>query len=110
MGRLSSLPNQLDAIIATADLEGREQFESATTEPPRLLGEVLPEQLASGVLPSLGIRPERTVVVLDGDFYTVPALDARGGSGDLRNICNEPTDYAEISPIEPSASGGGKIA
>ncbi|MCR9118658.1 MAG: SGNH/GDSL hydrolase family protein [bacterium] len=29
---------------------------------------------------------------------------------DLRTICNESTDYSTISPIEPSASGGGKIA
>ncbi len=28
---------------------------------------------------------------------------------DLRTICNESTDYSSISPIEPSASGGGKI-
>ncbi|MCA9213566.1 MAG: SGNH/GDSL hydrolase family protein [Planctomycetales bacterium] len=29
---------------------------------------------------------------------------------DLRNVCDESSDYAGISPIEPSASGGGKIA
>lgn len=29
---------------------------------------------------------------------------------DLRVVCNEVSDYAAISPIEPSASGGGKIA
>lgn len=29
---------------------------------------------------------------------------------DLRTICNETSDYAPVSPIEPSASGGGKIA
>lgn len=29
---------------------------------------------------------------------------------DLRSICREAADYAEISPIEPSACGGGKIA
>lgn len=29
---------------------------------------------------------------------------------DLRTICSEKTDYADTSPIEPSASGGGKIA
>lgn len=29
---------------------------------------------------------------------------------DLRLVCNESTDYADVSPIEPSASGGGKIA
>jgi len=29
---------------------------------------------------------------------------------DLRALCTEPSDFASISPIEPSASGGGKIA
>lgn len=29
---------------------------------------------------------------------------------DLRLVCNEPTDYAAISPIEPSHLGGAKIA
>ncbi len=29
---------------------------------------------------------------------------------DLRLLCNEDSDYSSLSPIEPSASGGGKIA
>jgi hypothetical protein len=29
---------------------------------------------------------------------------------DLRTICNETSDYSTVSPIEPSARGGGKIA
>jgi len=29
---------------------------------------------------------------------------------DLRNICTEDSDYSEVSPIEPSFSGGLKIA
>jgi hypothetical protein len=29
---------------------------------------------------------------------------------DLRLVCNELSDYASTSPIEPSALGGGKIA
>jgi hypothetical protein len=29
---------------------------------------------------------------------------------DLRLVCNEASDYARSSPIEPSATGGGKIA
>ncbi|HKD37812.1 MAG TPA: hypothetical protein VKB78_13465, partial [Pirellulales bacterium] len=29
---------------------------------------------------------------------------------DLRLVCNEATDYAKTSPIEPSILGGGKIA
>jgi hypothetical protein len=29
---------------------------------------------------------------------------------DLRLLCNEASDYSSVSPIEPSAAGGGKIA
>ena len=29
---------------------------------------------------------------------------------DLRCICTEPSDYSELSPIEPSAAGGEKIS
>jgi hypothetical protein len=29
---------------------------------------------------------------------------------DLRMICTEPDDYSEVSPIEPSAMGGEKLA
>lgn len=28
---------------------------------------------------------------------------------DLRLVCNEPEDYAAVSPIEPSVQGGQKI-
>jgi hypothetical protein len=29
---------------------------------------------------------------------------------DLRRVCDEPRDYADISPIEPSEIGGAKIS
>jgi hypothetical protein len=29
---------------------------------------------------------------------------------DLRLVCDRPADYSHVSPIEPSAVGGGKIA
>ena len=86
VGRLVSLPQEIDAIIATADLQGRERFEEAKGEPPRLLGEVLPDRLLGQVLPELGVAPERSGVILAGDFYTVPNLDKRGGSGDVSKV------------------------
>lgn len=86
IGQLSELPDDLDAIIATADLQGRERFEDAQGGPLRLLGEVLPERLAAEFLPELGISAERTGVLLAGDFYTVANLDRRGGSGDVTNV------------------------
>lgn len=44
------------------------------------------------------------------DIITRTAFAAGLTLIDLRTICREATDYAAISPIEPSASGGGKIA
>jgi len=82
----SEVPEGLDAVIATADLQGRERLEERPGQPPRLLGEVLPHQLAAEILPELGIRAERSGAILAGDFYTVPALDKRGGSGDVTAV------------------------
>jgi len=86
LGQLSDLPDDLDAIIATADLQGRERFEDGDGGPPRLLGEVLPERLVAELLPNLNISPARTGIILAGDFYTVPNLDKRGGFGDVTSV------------------------
>ena len=80
------LPDELDAIVATADLQGRERFEDGNGGPLRLLGEVLPQQLSADILPRLEVSPGRTGVVLAGDFFTVPGLDKRGGSGDVTGV------------------------
>jgi len=44
------------------------------------------------------------------DAITREAVRAGLSVLDLRLVCREPTDYSSTSPIEPSASGGGKIA
>ena len=44
------------------------------------------------------------------DAITREAVRAGLSVLDLRLVCREPTDYSSLSPIEPSASGGGKIA
>lgn len=44
------------------------------------------------------------------DVITRTAFDVGLSLIDLRNVCNQVSDYSAISPIEPSASGGGKIA
>lgn len=82
-GEVSQLPDGLDALLVTADLQGRERFQEANGGPPRLLGEALPERLCSDLLPELNLIPCRMGVILAGDFYTVPNLDKRGGSGDV---------------------------
>ncbi len=85
-GYASGLPEGTSAIVVTADLQGRETFESAGGQPLRLLGEVVPAMLRADVLPHLDLPKGDIGVLLAGDFYTVPALDKRGGSGDVRPV------------------------
>tara|TARA_R110002049_G_scaffold285698_4_gene467064 strand:- start:225708 stop:226523 length:816 start_codon:yes stop_codon:yes gene_type:complete len=85
-GFVDALPVGMSAIIVTADLQGRETFESSGGRPIRLLGEVLPAMLTQEIIPNLGVGDGRIGVFLAGDFYTVPALDKRGGSGDVTSV------------------------
>jgi hypothetical protein len=58
-----------------------------------------------------GLDPaERTGLCIFNDVIMREAFRAGVSVIDLRLVCNEPTDYATTSPIEPSAVGGGKIA
>lgn len=58
-----------------------------------------------------GLDPaEQTGLSVFNDVITRHAIAAGVTLIDLRLTCNESTDYAPISPIEPSAAGGGKIA
>jgi len=79
------LPNGLEAILATADLQGRE-IANDHGDNGRLLGEQLAEHCAflaeTGVLPCL----EKVGVILAGDLYARELLDKRGGSGDVRQV------------------------
>lgn len=83
---VDGLPDSLDAVVGTGDLQGRQRFEECPGGPPPLLGEVLPQRLASEILPSLGLACDRSGALLAGDFFTVPALDRRGGSGDVTDV------------------------
>jgi hypothetical protein len=81
------LPEGIDALVAAADLQFRECPTGKQRFGLRLLGETLPQWLAETVLPSLGLTNlHRVGVLLCGDFYTVPALDRRGGSGDVTEV------------------------
>uniref|UniRef100_B8HTC8 GDSL-lilke lipase/acylhydrolase family protein n=1 Tax=Cyanothece sp. (strain PCC 7425 / ATCC 29141) TaxID=395961 RepID=B8HTC8_CYAP4 len=52
---------------------------------------------------------EKTALALFNDVILREAITAGMPVIDLRSICAEATDYSQISPIEPSASGGNKI-
>lgn len=89
VARVDRLPDGLSALIATADLQGRERFEDSPGGPLRLLGEALPSRLAEEILPALSLHDaSRIGVFLAGDFYTVPGLDRRGGTGDVTAVWN----------------------
>jgi lysophospholipase L1-like esterase len=51
-----------------------------------------------------------TALSMFNDCITRQAVQAGLPLIDLRVICDEATDYSAISPIEPSAAGGDKIA
>ncbi len=85
-GRVDRMPRGVAAIVVTADLQGRERLQ-APDSAPRSLGEGLPQQLMEQVLPMLGVDNSSPVAAfLAGDFYTLPALDKRGGTGDVTNV------------------------
>lgn len=87
LARSRQLPHGLSAVVVTADLQGRERFQESRGQPIRLLGEALPQRLIEEVLPDLGhTDPAQVGVVLAGDFYTVPTLDKRGGTGDVSSV------------------------
>jgi Icc-related predicted phosphoesterase len=76
------LPEGVDAVIAASDL----QFREASPDANRLFGEAFAEDLAAmselGELPAAG----RVGIVLCGDLYVAPLLDARGGYGEVRGV------------------------
>ena len=53
---------------------------------------------------------ERAALAVFNDVILRSALTARAAVIDLRLVCDEAADYSDVSPIEPSAVGGAKIA
>lgn len=84
---VDQLPPGVEALVATADLQFREKPGGRREFGLRLLGETLPAWLAQEALPRCGLMdPQAIGVLLCGDFYTVPGLDQRGGSGDVTEV------------------------
>lgn len=82
----ASLPEGLDALILTSDLQGREWPPPLRGGDARLAGELVADELAT--LAELGVLPksDRVGVILAGDLYAKPDLAGRGGSGDVRVV------------------------
>lgn len=60
-------------------------------------------------IPGLG-REARLALSIFNDVILRQAASARVPVLDLRLLCSQPQDYSPLSPIEPSSSGGEKIA
>lgn len=85
VARATGLPNGLDGIVATSDLQAYDSTEKPPFA-PRLGGhaviDVLQELEGRGAIPELS----RMGALLPGDYYAVPTLDRRGGLGDVRGV------------------------
>lgn len=83
-GKVHGLPEGLDALLVASDLQGMAMLQSR--EAPRLVGEVLSEEM--GLLAEKGSVPvlKKTGVILAGGFYSSPNADQRGVSGDVRPV------------------------
>jgi len=93
---VSGLPAELDALLVTADLQGRELIPPSKPvtaphrlvgrEGARLLGQVVAAELdglqARGQLPS----PDRLGILLAGDLWAEPGSMKRGGAGDVAPV------------------------
>ena len=80
-GYVDELPDDLDALIVTSDLQGNIE----TKDEILLLGEVLPEFLKDLILLEFkDVEPMSTGVLLCGDMYAT--LLKRGGLGDVRSV------------------------
>lgn len=94
-GVVDRLPHDVDLLLVTADLQGREDFQFQQGPSLRLLGEWLPNYFKVRVLPDLGLGNARVGAVLAGDFYTVPAANKRGGTGDVTSVWKAFSDEFE---------------
>jgi hypothetical protein len=72
---VDNLPDEVDTLIVTADLQGREK-----QSPHRLLGEVVSEELRDK------LDPSRSGVLLAGDFYANEKANKRGSSGEVDSV------------------------
>ncbi|MCX7746920.1 MAG: metallophosphatase family protein [Clostridia bacterium] len=83
IGKISGLPEYLDALIITSDLQGI----FVENEREMLLGEAIAEFLPLYTKIELGLSPKNIGVFLCGDLYAT--LEKKGGLGDVRAVWNK---------------------
>ena len=92
-----------------------EEMATFRSEYKRLVSELLDLQLPLATCTIYDCVPvlqssEKGGLGLFNDTITRTAFELGSTLIDLRTICNEKSDYSEVSPIEPSDKGGLKIA
>lgn len=83
-GRVDGLPEGLDALLATSDLQG--VVPDPHTGESTLLGVYVAEALEELGFEGKVPRAMRTGVLLCGDLYSLPAANKRGGYGDVAPV------------------------
>jgi hypothetical protein len=106
----SSVKSVLDATEMLAAWQAEFRFEYR-----RMLDEVvtlgLPVAISTIYDCVPGLSPGlRTALAVFNDVILREAVARRLPVLDLRVVCDDPADYAAVSPIEPSQQGGAKIA
>jgi 3',5'-cyclic-AMP phosphodiesterase len=84
-GCVEQLPDELDALLLTADLQAYDSLDKPAFA-RRLLGFLVAEEMAAMAECQLIPNAQRIGVILAGDFYAVPALNKRGGQGNVEQI------------------------
>lgn len=85
-GTVERLPDEVQALLVTSDLQGVVPGWHLSGGPNLLLGEALAELLPT--LADDGHLPDPSAVgtILAGDLYSAPGGDKRGASGDVRDV------------------------
>jgi hypothetical protein len=85
-GEVEGLPAGLDALVLTADLQGRAIVPVAGGTAWVLLGVAVADAYAGLAAEGRVPAQDRTLAILAGDLYTVPLANQRGGTGDVREV------------------------
>ncbi len=102
-----TLEASLERVAKTVQAFGQE-YEELLTE-LRLLEKPLAVCTVYDSVPGLGIAEKAGLSVFN-DRITRTAFRLGLTLIDLRLVCDQAADYSQVSPIEPSAEGGAKIA
>lgn len=96
LAKVDHLPDGVGAIVALADLQGRENDPDAN----RLLGVAVAEELS--ILEELGLVPRISLILSAGDLYDRPELNKLGATGDVTDVLNA---FAAKFPVVVAVNG-----